>query len=139
MKPKLKIKNTYFIELPLKIDKKRGNLSFGEAQKNIPFSIKRIYWITDVPVKTQRGGHAHKQTEQVLFCLHGVVELTFDNGYKIEKLLLSRSNRGVFIGKLVWHNLRFLQKDTIVLVIASTFYKEKDYIRDYKVFKTLLN
>jgi len=137
MRSVLKIKNSYLINLPAIKDKKRGNLCFAEISKHIPFAIKRIYWIFSTPVGVTRGGHAHKHNEQVLFCLNGAIKINLDDGHNRKTINLSRVNHGIYIGKMVWHTMTYFKKNTILLVVASRFFEEKDYIRDYNLFKNI--
>ena len=133
----LKIKNSYLVTLPLKLDKKRGGLCFAEAKRNIPFAIRRAYWIFNVPSKEQRGNHAHKKTEQVLFCLQGSIKIELDNGVHKDSIILDKPNIGIFLGRMLWHKMDNFKKNTILLILASEFFKETDYIRDYDTFKKL--
>jgi len=133
----LKIKNSYLVTLPLKLDKKRGGLCFAEAKRNIPFAIRRAYWIFNVPSKEQRGNHAHKKTEQVLFCLQGSIKIELDNGVHKDSIILDKPNIGIFLGRMLWHKMDNFKKNTILLILASEFFKETDYIRDYNTFKKL--
>lgn len=133
---RIKTKKSYFIELPVVSEKNRGNLCFGEVQKHIPFPIKRFYFIFGVPFKESRGDHANKNTEQVLFCLNGSVKLKLDDGTNKDTVFLSKPNIGIFLGKMLWRKITGFKKNTILLVLASDFYKEEDYIKDYKVFKS---
>lgn len=137
MNKKLKTKNSYLIQLPLIAERNRGNLSFCENKKQIPFNIKRVYWIYKVPVNQKRGGHAHKKTEQVLFCLQGSIRIELDDGIHKDSIILNNPNIGIFLGRMLWHEMEDFQKNTILLILASDFYKEKDYIRDYNTFKKL--
>lgn len=134
---KLKTKNSYLIQIPLIAGGKRGNLSFCELKKQIPFNIKRVYWIYRVSFKQSRGEHAHKKTEQVLFCLQGSIRMKLDDGIHKDNIILNKPNIGIFLGRMLWHEMKNFQKDTILLILASEFYKEKDYIRDYNTFKRL--
>jgi len=135
VKKKIKTKNSYFIELPVISEKNRGNLCFGEIKKQIPFDIKRFYYIFDVPPKTNRAQHAHKTTKQVLFCINALVRIKLDDGVNKDEIILSKPNEGIFLGEMLWTEVTNFQRDTILLVLASDFYKENDYIRDYKIFK----
>lgn len=138
MKKKIKTKNSYFIELSVISEKNRGNLYFGEIKKQIPFEIKRFFYILDVPSIKLRGDHAHKNTEQILFCLKGSVKIKLDDGVHKDTVFLAKPNIGVFLGKMLWVKMTNFQKDTVLLTLCSDFYKEKDYIRDYKIFKEYL-
>lgn len=134
MKTHLTTKNSYFVTVPIIAENRRGNLVFCEAKKQIPFDIKRLYWIYNVNSKLTRGAHAHKKTEQVLFCLSGSVEIELDDGVHKDSVVLNTPYIGIYLGKKLWHEMKNFQKDTILLVVASEYYNEKDYIRDYSVF-----
>lgn len=121
--------------MPLIAEKDRGNLCFGEIQKHVPFPIKRFFFIFDVPTTASRGNHANRKSEQVLFCLRGSVKVELDDGINRDTFFLSKPDVGVFIGKMLWNKMTNFQKDTILLVLASDFYKKEDYIRDYNIFK----
>ena len=134
MKKKIKIKNSYFIELPLISEREKGSLCFGEVKKQIPFEIKRFFYIFNLNSAKIRGDHAHKSTEQVLFCLKGSAKIELDDGTNKKTILLKEPNTGIFLGKMVWVKMTDFQKDTVLLVLCSDLYKEKDYIRDYNDF-----
>lgn len=131
----MKTKNAYLIKIPLIKEKGRGNLCFGEVQKHIPFLIKRFYCIFNVPEGQSRGNHANKNTEQILFCLKGSVKVELDDGINRDIVYLSEPNVGIFLGKMLWRKMSEFKKETILLVLASDFHKENDYIQDYNVFK----
>ncbi len=137
MSEKLKVQNSYLIPIPSIIERNRGNLLFCEIKKQIPFIIKRVYWIYNVPPKQDRGKHAHKKTEQVLICLKGSIKIELDDGICKDSIILNNPRTGIFLGKMLWHTMKNFKKDTILLVLASKYYDEKDYIRDYNNFKKL--
>lgn len=112
-----------------------GGLSVFEANKDIDFQIKRLYYITKVPEGIRRGYHAHKKLKQLLFCPYGSIQLTLDNGVKREEITLDDSSVGVIIDKPVWREMLWLQKDSVLCVAASEYYDVEDYIRDYGDFK----
>ena len=117
------------------LDKVKGNLFVGEVQKQIPFPIKRFYVIRDVPSsEIDRGMHAHKNLEQVLFCLNGSFELGLDDGQKKWEVFMDDPSKGEFIGKGIWRSMSNFSKDCVLLVVASEHYNESDYIRDYDAF-----
>jgi mannose-6-phosphate isomerase-like protein (cupin superfamily) len=138
MRNKLKTKNSYLIKIPLIAEGKRGNLSFCEVKKQIPFNIKRVYWIYDVSSKRSRGEHAHKKNEQVLFCLQGSIRLELDDGINRDNIVLNKPNIGIFLGRKLWVKMSNFEKNTVLLILSSEFYDEKEYIRDYNVFKKIL-
>lgn len=111
-------------------------LYFAQVSDHIPFAIKRVYYITKAQTNLPRGLHAHKKNQQVIFCISGSVKLVLDSGKKREEVTISKPSIGVFIDKMVWHEMLEFKKDTILLVLASEIFDEKDYIRDYEQFKT---
>lgn len=111
----------------------RGNLCFAETAKEIPFEIKRIYWLYGLNEKP-RGFHAHKNLVQVAICIAGSCTILLDDGKKKEEVLLSKANQGLVIGKMIWHEMHSFSKDAILLLLASDYYSEDDYIRNYDEF-----
>ena len=112
-----------------------GELSFFESNREIPFDIKRIYYISKVPEGTRRGFHAHKDLKQFLFCPYGRIQLVLENKNCREEIELSDPSIGVLIDKCTWREMVWLQKDSVLCVAASDYYKLEDYIRDYEMFK----
>jgi len=132
----LNIRNCRLIEFPKIGDDKRGFLSFGESLKGIPFEIKRIYYIYEIgDLSAIRGEHAHKKLEQVFLCIRGKVTFLLDDGERKEKIELKEPNKGLYIGPKLWHNMINFSKDTVILAIASDYYNEEDYIREYDKFR----
>ena len=132
---RLNVKNCGIIKLPKIGDEKRGFLSFGESLKEIPFEIRRIYYIYGVgDLSAVRGEHAHKKLEQVFFCVRGKAIFLLDDGDRTKKVELKEPSKGLYIGPQVWHKITGFTKDTVVLAIASGYYDETDYIRDYAEF-----
>ena len=121
------------IELPKFLDK-RGNLSFIEEFKHIPFKIKRTYWIYDVPGGESRGGHAYKDTAEFIVALSGAFEVVLDDGDKEETFTLNRSYYGLYVPKGYWRSMRNFSTNSVGLILAPTLYEEDDYIRDYDEF-----
>ncbi len=115
-----------------------GILSFFESQKDIPFDIKRIYYITNVKKNDIRGHHAHKQLKQLLFCPYGEIEIMLDNGYKKENILLDNPSKGLIIESGIWREMEWLIDNSVLCVAASEYYDENDYIRNYDEFKRLV-
>ena len=112
-----------------------GNLSVAEESKDIPFQIKRVYYIYDFSNEiATRGKHAHKNLEQVLFCISGSFKLLLDDGTTKMNIEMDTPNEGIYIGKYIWHTMWEFSKDCIILVLASDYFKESDYIRDYDEF-----
>lgn len=122
------------INLPKILDE-RGNLSFVEELKHVPFKIKRSYWIYDVPGGAVRGGHAYRTNEEFVIALSGSFDVLLNDG-KQEKLYhLNRSYYGLYIPKLIWRSMQNFSTNSLALVVSSTEYQEDDYIRDYSLFQ----
>lgn len=124
------------INLPKILDK-RGNLTFLESNNHIPFTIKRVYWIYDVPGGETRGGHAYHDMEEVIIALSGSFDVIIDNGTEKQTYSLNRSYYGLYVPNLVWRDLQNFSTNSLCLVLASTPYNESDYIRDYDTFLNL--
>ena len=122
------------IDLPRFLDL-RGNLSFIEEESHIPFQIKRVYWIYDVPGGEHRGGHAFKQTDELIVALSGSFDLNLHDGTLEYKFSLNRSYFGVIVPRMIWRMLDNFSTNSLALIIASTDYSETDYIRDFSDFK----
>ena len=116
-----------------------GELSFFETTKDIPFEIKRIYYISKVPEGTRRGFHAHKKLKQLLFCPFGKIQLILENKNGREEIELSDPSIGVIIEETTWREMLWLQNNSVLCVAASEFYDAEDYIRDHKEFKEFMN
>ena len=127
---------TKLINLP-KITDPRGNLSFFESNNQIPFKIKRTYWIYDVPGGEIRGSHAFKESKEFIVALSGSFDVVLNNGKEEEVIHLNRSYYGVYIPKMIWRTLNNFSTNAVALVVSSTTYDENDYIRDFSTFKTL--
>jgi hypothetical protein len=128
-----KDKDSRIINLP-KIEDERGNLSFIEGGNHIPFIIKRVYWIYDVPGGEYRGSHAYKESEEFIVALSGSFDVILNNGLVEKKYSLSRSYYGLYIPILVYRRLENFSTNSLALVLSSTRYNENDYIRDFKEF-----
>ncbi len=115
-----------------------GELSFFETIHDIPFEIKRIYYISKVPEGVRRGFHAHKELKQLLFCPYGRIQLILENKNGREEIELSDPSIGVVIEEFTWREMLWLQKDAVLCVAASDYYDSDDYVRNYKEFKQLL-
>ena len=110
---------------------RRGNLSFIEEYKNIPFKIERTYWIYDVPGGEKRGGHAYKENEEFIVALSGSFDVVLDNGTERKTYTLNRSYYGLYIPKGWWREMENFSTNSLALEFASTKYNPNDYIRDY--------
>ncbi len=121
------------IDFP-KISDPRGNLSYLEGRNHIPFEIKRVYYLYDVPDGAKRGSHAHKALHQIIIAMHGSFDLMLDDGKEKSKIHLNRSHYGIYIGPCTWRVMDNFSSGSICLVLASEDFDESDYIRDYNHF-----
>jgi hypothetical protein len=126
------------IELP-RIQDARGNLTFIEENRHIPFEIKRVYYLYDVPGGEARGGHAHKQLQQFIIAANGSFDVVLDDGSSKERYRLNRSYYGLYVPSMVWREIDNFSSGSVCLVLASKLFDEQDYIRDYDVFKKRKN
>ena len=124
------------IQLP-KIPDKRGNLSFFENCNQIPFEIKRAYWIYDVPGGEERGGHAYKENEEFIVALSGSFDVILDDRNTKLTFNLNRSYYGLYVPKMYWREMNNFSTNSLAIVVSNTEYDEKDYIRNYDEFYAL--
>lgn len=117
----------------------RGSLISLEEQYNIPFDIKRVYYIYDTKSDISRGYHAHKNLEQVAICVKGSCRIVLDDGKSKESIVLDSPDKGLYINNNKWREMHDFSKDCVLLVLASDIYDESDYIRDYEEFLRLVN
>lgn len=122
------------IDLSKIIDPRRGNLTVVEQNIDVPFEIKRAYWTYDVPSGESRGGHAHKQLQQLLVAMSGSFDVTLDNGQEKETVHLNHPYQGLLIPSMTWRTLEDFSSGAVCMVLASELYDEDDYIRDYEQF-----
>lgn len=116
----------------------RGSLVALESYTNIPFDIKRVYYIFDTKQNVVRGLHAHKNLSQVMVCLKGSCRVVLDNGSVTQHVILNSPNQGLLIESVIWREMHDFSEDCMLLVLASEPYDESDYIRDYDEFKEML-
>jgi len=121
------------IDLP-KISDPRGNLTFVEGTRHVPFEVKRVYYLYDVPGGQTRGGHAHKNLEQFIIAASGSFDVVLDDGYDQASYFLNRSYFGLYIPTMVWRELRNFSSGSVCLVLASQYYDEDDYYRAHDEF-----
>ena len=129
----MSIHNCRIIELP-KISDPRGNLSFVEGNKHIPFEIKRVYYLYDVPGGETRGGHAHKNLQQLIIAMSGSFDVILDDGMEKKTVSLNRSYQGLYLPSMMWRDLVNFSSGSVCMVLASDYYNEADYYRDYDEF-----
>ena len=121
------------INLP-KIEDSRGNLTFVEEESQIPFAIKRVYYLYDVPAGSERGGHAHIALNQITIALAGSFDVELDDGKTRKTSSLNRPYEGLYICPGIWRELKNFSSGSVCLVLASNLYSEDDYYRDYDQF-----
>ena len=124
------------IDFEIKRDE-RGGLIALEGNKNIPFDIKRVYYIFDTKDGVRRGYHAHKNLQQILVCLHGSCKILLDDGKERSEVTLNFPDKGLLIESMIWREMFDFSSDCVLMVLADGFYDEEDYIRDYSNFINL--
>lgn len=121
------------VSLP-KITDTRGNLTFVEGGNQIPFDIKRVYYLYDVPGGAERGGHAHKELHQLIIAMSGSFDVVLDDGKDKKRIHLNRSYSGLYVCPMIWRELDNFSSGSVCMVLASNKYDEEDYYRDYSDF-----
>lgn len=106
----------------------------GEFPKQIPFPIKRVYYMVNSAPNKPRGYHTHKKLDQVFFCIQGSMKMILDDGTKREEVILDKPDVGIRLKPMIWHEMHDIDEDTVMLIFASDYYQESDYIRSYKDF-----
>lgn len=127
------VEDIRLIELPKYLDT-RGNLSFAEQYKHVPFEIKRTYWIYDVPGGEDRGGHAFRENQEVVIALSGAFDVVVDDGMQKKKISLNRSYYGLYIPQGLWRTLENFSTNAFALEFGSVAYSPDDYLRDYGTY-----
>ena len=125
--------NCKIIELP-KIEDRRGNLTFIEGQRHVPFDIRRVYYLYDVPGGAERGGHAHKELHQLILAMSGSFDVVLDDGCERRRFHLNRSYYGLYICPMIWRELDNFSSGSVCMVLASNLYSESDYYRSYEQY-----
>lgn len=129
----MELKDCGIIDLP-KISDPRGNLTFVEGGRHIPFSIQRVYYLYDVPGGAERGGHAHKGLHQLIIAMSGSFDVVLDDGIQRKRFHLNRSYSGLYVCPMIWRELDNFSSGSVCMVLASNLYDEDDYYRDYQEF-----
>lgn len=128
------VHNCSIIELPV-ITSKAGSISVLENSLNVPFDVRRIYYLYDIPANSTRGGHAHYELEQYVIAASGSFVFTLDDGKERKEIFLNRPNKALHIKQGIWREMKDFSGGSVCLVLASMEYKESDYIRDFDEFK----
>lgn len=131
------IQECTLIDLP-KVTDPRGNLTFIEGGKHVPFAIRRVFFLYDVPTGEGRGAHAHKELQQLMICLSGSFDVSLDDGRIKQVIHLNRPWQGLQVPPMIWTSESNFDAGTTCLVLVSDLYDEKDYIRDYEQFLTMV-
>jgi dTDP-4-dehydrorhamnose 3,5-epimerase-like enzyme len=130
------LKDSQIINLP-RFKDPRGNLSFVEQNNHIPFIIRRTYWLYDVPGGESRGGHAYKENEEFIVALSGSFDVILDDGTEKKTYTLNRSYYGLYVPKGLWREMDNFSTNSLAMILSSTSYDAKDYVRDYDEFQKL--
>ncbi len=129
----MKLEDVKLIDLPKILDE-RGNLSFFENEKQIPFAIARVYWIYDVPGGEARGGHAYKTLQEVIVALSGSFDVILNDGKEEKKYTLNRSYFGLYVPKMIWRHMENFSTNSLAMIIADQPFSEEEYMRDFNQF-----
>lgn len=129
----MSVEDCRLIQLP-KISDPRGNLTFIEGGRHVPFDIARVYYLYDVPGGASRGGHAHKQLQQLIIAMSGSFDVVLDDGRNKKTFSLNRSYVGLYVPTMIWRELENFSSGAVCAVMASNHYDEQDYFRDYEQF-----
>lgn len=132
------IKQPYIFELPKIVDT-RGNLSFFESERHIPFPIERAYWIYDVPGGEARGGHAYHDLQECIVALSGSFDVVLHDGEKEQRFHLNRSYYALYVPKLIWRSMDNFSTNSLALIVADKPYSADAYIRDFDQFKSIVH
>lgn len=129
----MSLNECHLIDLP-RIHDPRGNLTFVESQRHVPFVIKRVYYLYDIPGGGVRAGHAHQKLQQVLIAISGSFDVILDDGTEKQRYHLNRSYAGLYISPLTWRIINNFSSGAVCLSIVSDYYSEADYYRSYSEF-----
>ncbi len=135
---KITLNDVKFLNLR-KVIESDGNLVPIESKHDIPFDIKRIFYVYGVKNQDDRGKHSHYKTKQVLICLSGKIDVIVDDGVHRKKYRLSKPYEAVYIPEMIWDEQNYLSEDSLLLVLSNTYYDTDDYIEDYEEFKKIKN
>jgi dTDP-4-dehydrorhamnose 3,5-epimerase-like enzyme len=127
------LSDCHLIDLP-RIQDPRGNLTFIEGARHVPFDIKRVYYLYDVPGGAERGAHGHKELQQLVIAMSGAFDIHLDDGRNKKVFHMNRSYFGLYISPMIWRDITNFSSGAVCMVLASDYYKESDYYRDYPEF-----
>lgn len=127
------IEECKIIQLP-RINDPRGNLTFVESRRHIPFDIRRVYYLYDVPGGAERGGHAHKGLHQLIIAMSGSFDIHLDDGYSKKTIHMNRSYYGLYVCPMIWRGIDNFSSGAVCMAMVSEYYDELDYYRDYDQF-----
>jgi dTDP-4-dehydrorhamnose 3,5-epimerase-like enzyme len=127
------LKQCQIVDLP-KITDPRGNLTFIEGGRHVPFQIQRVYYLYDTPGGAERGGHAHKNLHQLIIAMSGSFDVVLNDGREKKRFHLNRSYYGLYVCPMIWRELDNFSSGSVCMVLASNFYDESDYYRDFQKF-----
>lgn len=131
----MRLFNCHIIEFP-RITDPRGTLTFVEGGRHVPFDLRRVYYLYDVPGGAERGGHAHKALHQVIIAISGSFDIHLDDGTEKQTITLNRSYQGLYVCPMIWREIDNFSSGAVCMVLASEFYDERDYYRNYEEFIT---
>ena len=134
----MQISKCRMVDLP-KITDPRGNLTFIEGNRHVPFDIRRVYYLYDVPGGAERGGHAHKDLHQLIVAMSGSFDVVLNDGKSKQRIHLNRSYNGLYVCPMIWRELDNFSSGSVCMVLASNQYDESDYYRDYNEFITAVD
>jgi len=123
-----------YVELPVVHDP-RGNLTYVESQRHIPFQVQRVYYLYDVPGGAHRGGHAHKALHQLIIAMSGSFDVVLNDGTRDRRYQLNRSYYGLYVPPMIWREIDNFSSGSVCMVLASEYFDEGDYYRDYETFR----
>lgn len=138
MNNKISVHDCSIVELPI-VHNESGNISVLENQKNIPFDIKRVYYLYDVPMGAERGGHAHYELQQYVVAASGSFTFVLDDGKEKKEIFLNHPNKALNIKPGIWREMKDFSSGSVCLVLANMEYTEQDYIRNYEEFLKFRN
>ena len=138
MSNKFSVHDCSIVELPI-VHNESGNISVLENQKNVPFDIKRVYYLYDVPMGSERGGHAHFKLQQYVVAASGSFTFVLDDGTEKKEIFLNHPNKALHIKPGIWREMKDFSSGSVCLVLASMEYTEQDYIRNYEDFLKFRN